>query len=274
MLDRLLARRDFASTWAGSSSMTCGAVGRRIDAALFAQLSSVGDRVTRSSPIHVGHLGRWAEMFFGSTVAVEAPAHAERLLLGNLLHAVDAPVAGHAADATRDVGAVVEEDVVRQIVHLDPLDRGAGGVALANGQELRAVFAHQPVTVHASLGWRNRRVTRLIHRVVAVATVDPELAGVQRVAVRNGLLGLVAHIRRLRGKPVPNECGQVDGSSAERSSRELPDLVGPAGEDEHLHRAGSLLIGWPSAGQDSSFQGPGLANPAGALSTCEGVSPW
>ena len=56
-------------------------------------------------------------------VAVEAPFHLQRVLLPREVHQVDAPVAGDASDAFVHVDAVVEVDEVRQIVHLDPLDR-------------------------------------------------------------------------------------------------------------------------------------------------------
>ena len=57
-----------------------------------------------------------ALLFLHVAVAVEAPAHAEGLLHPHLLHLVDATVALDAADARRDVDAVVEVHVVGELV--------------------------------------------------------------------------------------------------------------------------------------------------------------
>ena len=46
-------------------------------------------------------------------MAVEAPAHRQRLLLPHHLHAVHPPMAGHTTDAGRQVGAMVEVDEIR-----------------------------------------------------------------------------------------------------------------------------------------------------------------
>src|SRR5690606_11363692 len=73
-------------------------------------------------PSHVRDLGSGAEVWPRIAVAVETPAHAERLLDAHDLHLVDAAVTAHAADARREVDAVIEEGVVGHLVHANPLD--------------------------------------------------------------------------------------------------------------------------------------------------------
>ena len=75
---------------------------------------------------HVAHredLVARAQVLLRRAVAVEAPGHLEGRVLRDERHLVDAAVAGLAADALGDVDRVVEVDVVRQVVDLDPLDR-------------------------------------------------------------------------------------------------------------------------------------------------------
>ena len=67
-------------------------------------------------PVHVEDLGGRAEEVLGGAVAVEAPLHAERLGLVDLVHLVDRPVAAVAAHAAVHVDGVVEVGVVGQAV--------------------------------------------------------------------------------------------------------------------------------------------------------------
>ena len=59
-------------------------------------------------------------------VTVEAPAHAQRLLVNDDRHLVDLTMAGHASDAAPHVGGMVEKHVVGRLVHPDPGDGLAG----------------------------------------------------------------------------------------------------------------------------------------------------
>ena len=58
-------------------------------------------------------------------MALQAPRHVQRLDRLNHLHLLDRAVAFDAAHAGVDVGAVVEIDVIGQVVDLHPPDRRA-----------------------------------------------------------------------------------------------------------------------------------------------------
>src|SRR5258707_7734253 len=121
---------------------------------------------------HVEYLLSRTQKFFRRTVAVEAPLHLQRCLLVHERHLVHGPVAVVAANALGDVNAVVEIDEVGQLVDARPLERLAGSVAGANGLQHRSVRPNLRVAVHAGLGGRKARETRLFNRSVAVAAVD------------------------------------------------------------------------------------------------------
>ncbi len=180
-------------------------------------------------------------MLFRSAVTLETPAHAELFLLVDHFHLVNATMAGNTAYPSRDMRAVVEIGIVRQVVYLDPFDGNSCRMAFAHWQKLRTVLPHQTMTVHARLRRRKSRKARLVNCIVAVAAVDPELTGVQRVTVGNRLLGLVSNVSGFGRKPIPDESSQVDRSATQGDSRDLPGFVGPAGEDEQLHRKGPVF---------------------------------
>jgi hypothetical protein len=88
-------------------------------------------------------------------VAVEAPAHRERLDLVHDVHLLDVPVAAHAADPGAHVGAVVEVRVLADLVHAQPAHRLAALLAVADRRERLGVARDQQVAVHAHLGRRH-----------------------------------------------------------------------------------------------------------------------
>ena len=105
---------------------------------------------------HVGDLRERPQVRLGVAVAVEAPAHAQRLGLLHDLHLLDVAVAAHAADPGAHVGAVVEVGVLPELVHPHPAHGGAGPGALADRARAAALSRlHHAVAVHAGLGRRD-----------------------------------------------------------------------------------------------------------------------
>ena len=109
------------------------------------------------SPGLVGSDG--ADKILRVAMALETPAHAERLGLVDRLHVIDLAVATHATDAAVHVRRVVEVGVVGHVVDFHPGDRLPGGPAIADRLELRVVLLHvcewqfMQVCVAGTLEW-------------------------------------------------------------------------------------------------------------------------
>ena len=134
--------------------------------------------------------------------------------LRDLFHLVDPAVAGDAADACRHVHVVREIGVVGKLVDANPAHRPAAGGAVPNRCEQRAVLLHGQMAVHARLRGRNIRDGRRLDRGVTVSAIETELADVELVAVRDGLIRTVADVRVPRGKEVtrfPRSRGSARG---------------------------------------------------------------
>ncbi len=76
-----------------------------------AQIQALSGRA--GLPGHIGDFGRRTQVLLWSAVAIQAPAHAERLFLGDHWHLIDAAVTRDTADPALNVSAVVEVHVVR-----------------------------------------------------------------------------------------------------------------------------------------------------------------
>lgn len=183
---------------------------------------------------HVGDLRPRTKTGGWIAVALQTPAHGERLHLVDDLHLVDTPMAGHAPHTHVDVGAVVELRVLGEHVHIHPLNGFACVPGLPHRCQFYAVFFHQRVTAHARLGGRYRRKRRTLNCAVAVHAVEPHIARVQLVAERNGLDGLITDISPLWRKKVPNEPYDADKQNRRDDGHRERDLVRPLGKKE-LH---------------------------------------
>lgn len=71
-------------------------------------------------PGEVRHLLGRPEVLLGAPVAIEAPPHAERLLMHDDRHLVDLAVATDATHPAPDVDGMVEVDVIRGLVDPHP----------------------------------------------------------------------------------------------------------------------------------------------------------
>ena len=77
----------------------------------------------RLLPRHVVDLARRPQILRRIAMAVQAPLHLQRVLRIHQRHLVHAPMAGGAANPLVHVNRVVEENKIRQVVHLDPRNR-------------------------------------------------------------------------------------------------------------------------------------------------------
>src|SRR5690606_31644627 len=136
------------------SSVTGRAGGEERDGAVLSR--SVAEHVERGLPGATGHRWWW-DVLRARAMAIDAPAHGQRLDLDDARHARDVAVALHAIDPSRDVDGVIEVREVREVVDAPPVDRLAREVAPANDLEHRGVTPDLRVTAHAQLGRRDTR---------------------------------------------------------------------------------------------------------------------
>ena len=192
----------------------------RIDLPVVHELRAVGGLLGGSGGLEaeVVDLVDRAQDLLGIAVAIEAEGHVEGLLLADDDLLVDASVALDAADAAVHVHGVVEVDVVRHLVHLDPADRFAGLDALLDERQRGAVALHLAVAVPAGVGRRHVRVARLVHVVVAIAAVEAEdriRTGVEGVVEGDGLVRRVSDVQILVGGVLFDRGGHDHGGDQE-----------------------------------------------------------
>ena len=163
----------------------------------------------------------------GFAVTVDALAHEPGIALFHNFLFFNRPMAFLATDTRDNVRRMIKTNEVVKVVNLDPFNRlgcfcgvrlkacmvQAQGVV--NFGDFRrdtllafAVF-HKTVAVHAGVGSRYRRVTSLLHRTVAVETIDAHVAGMQFVRVGNGLGRLIAAV----------VSGQADGRAEDEGHK-------------------------------------------------------
>ena len=106
-------------------------------------------------PRHVINLILGAEIVFWCAMAFQTPLHVKRLRLPGDRHLVDPAVTGRAADAFRDVDAVIEIGEVGQIVDTSPFQGRVGRETGTDGCEQRRFRPQLGVTSHARLGRGN-----------------------------------------------------------------------------------------------------------------------
>src|SRR5205085_2286785 len=163
-------------------------------------------------------------------VTLQTPFHLQRSVLIDNRHLIHAPVTGRATDAFVHMYAVIEIDVVGQVVYARPLDGLISAPTRAHDLKVRTVVPDLRVTVHAGLGRRHAGPCRRFDRRVTVATVYAVVADV--VLVRE-LDGLVAFDERAR---VPRRA--IDLGQAPRGESEYEQ---PAEDAQFRQRVGTAV---------------------------------
>ena len=160
-------------------------------------------------------------------VAVKTPSHAERLGLVDPFHAIDPSMAGNAAYAPADVGAVVEIDVIGKIVDPDPRDGFARLVTLANGSQLLDLGADVPVAVQADRGGGDRREGGRLDRRVAITAIEPHLASMDFMGERKRLHGSIADVGRPGRPAIIKKEDRIDRPSQHQNAHQQPKAIRP-----------------------------------------------
>lgn len=152
-------------------------------------------------------------------VTIEAEAHGVTLSMIDRLHFVHVTVAALTGNAAVDVSGVVEIDIVWSAVNPNPLDRLAFDLLpifiqnrlvidvdphrITKWSQLGIPLLHVLVAVPTSIGTRNIGVARMLHKTVAIPTIEPELIHMEVVIVRNRLRRLITNTLRLRSRIIP-----------------------------------------------------------------------
>ena len=132
-------------------------------------------------------------------MALQAPFHLQRSVLPHQRHSIHRPVTRSATHALADMNAVIEVNVVGQIVDAGPHDGFAGAEALAHRLKRRAAGPDLRMAIHAGLGRWNIGERRTLHRRVAIAAIDSQASHVMLMAKGNGLLDRSFGARRVIG---------------------------------------------------------------------------
>ena len=183
-------------------------------------------------PVEVEDLVGRAQIALGMAVALEAPAHLQGRGPGDPDHLGHPAVAVLAGHALLHVDAVVEIDVVRQVVDAGPAQRRAGGQALAHRRQHVRIGPELGVAGHAGVGRRIARRSGGLDRIVAVAAVDSELADMMAVAERHRL-----HRREVspghvvRAHPAAGDQHSATGAQCQADQHQSQIGVGGPGED-------------------------------------------
>ena len=139
-------------------------------------------------PLHVENLFFWTHEAFGIAMTIKAPFHLQRRRLIRNRHLIDAAMTSGATDPFVYVDTVIEKRIVRQVVYSDPLDRFTGPQACAHRFEIGTVSPDLLVTVHARFRRRHAGGRRLLHRRMAITTIDAVIANVMFMAKLDWLL--------------------------------------------------------------------------------------
>src|SRR5579862_8666401 len=105
-------------------------------------------------------------------MAIKTELHLQRRGLIHQGHLIDRPVAVIAAYALTNVNAVVEVNVVRQLIDPRPLQRTSGTETLTHRFEIGGICPDLSVTVNAGLRRRNSSKRRLLDRSVAITAIN------------------------------------------------------------------------------------------------------
>ena len=114
---------------------------------------------------------------------------------------------------------------------LDPLNGNSIGCAFPHQREARVILEHLVMAIHAGGTARNIRVPGLFHSVVAIAAVDPELAGMGRVRKGHWLHRLIADLRVFRREVIPGASNDSAPNQNQSDKYQTWQPVGPFREN-------------------------------------------
>jgi len=143
-------------------------------------------------PIEIEYLVFRPQEIFGMAMAFQTPRHAVRLGHIHHRHVIDRTVATETTDAPVHMCRVIVINVIDRAMDPHPVDRIARLPARAHWLQLRIIFLHLGVAIHAGLGVGNVRLRRRLHEAVTIPAIHTQLRHVNVVRKRHRLDRLIS----------------------------------------------------------------------------------
>ena len=197
-------------------------------------------------PIEFRNTINGTQMRIRLAVAANTPSHGQFLCLVNRLHLIDPTVARFATHAGIHVGGMVEVDKRRQVVNTCPRDTPPQIPTLTYRPKLHAgrmnrsqrshtFIVQGTVAIDARRGWRHCGVGSIEHRVVAITTVQLQLAGMDRMAKGDGLSWLIADIQGHRVGNQPAHGTRENNARSRCYRKNTQEWINPTRKQKPLH---------------------------------------
>jgi hypothetical protein len=122
------------------------------------------------TPTHLGSIFDGPQHPLWMSVTLQAPSHAQRLIVHDHGHLIHLAVAALTAHPAAHMNSVIEKHVVRRLVHPYPLDRIAALPASLDHCEFWTVRLDVLMAIYADLGRRDIGLRGFLDVVVAIVT--------------------------------------------------------------------------------------------------------
>src|ERR1700733_4251815 len=132
-------------------------------------------------------------------MALQAELHREGFGLEAERHASHVAMTTRTADTLGNVNAVVEINVVRQVVHSVPDDRRVVDQAPTYRRKKLRVRPDLGMAGHAGIGWRQAGAGRHLHRGVTEPTINSQTGHMMLMAERHRLIDGPAEVTNIVG---------------------------------------------------------------------------
>ncbi len=171
----------------------------RTDLVILDELPALSKLVGGRLPLHVEDLLPGPNLFFRCLMAIQAPAHVERMSLPYKGHLINGTVAGRTADTLLNMNAVIKKDEIGQLIDSFPMKRFLTGEALTNWRQHGRIGPHARMAGHAGFGWRDSCKRGFFNRGMAIAAIQSQPCNVVLMTKGHLLLArdvLVGGVRR------------------------------------------------------------------------------
>ena len=169
-----------------------------VDLMLRDELQALGQLISRWLPIRVVNLLLRPNESLRRAVTFETPFHIKCIHPPRDRHLIDTAMAGGTAESLCDMDAVIEINVIGQIVHTGPFQGHIRGKTFPHRREDRRIVKNLRMTSHARFAGGHAGEPRFLNGVMAVAAIDSVVANVMFVTEGNRLIKGYSDISSVR----------------------------------------------------------------------------